>query len=115
MSLGPSFTSPSDQALEAIGAAKRTSGVCAIEDLRVIGEATRLIMEQALEMVGGDPEVWVDQVLAHIEVDGVMTASQMVRMATYAKALAKSGILISDQELIERSFDNNLEWPTYGY
>ncbi len=94
----PSYTSPSLQALQAIGS--ETMHGYTHEELSVIGEATRLVMEAAMNWPDKRPEELAMQVERCVGFYSLVTAARLREKAEDARVLQAQGLLITDENMI---------------
>lgn len=100
------YTSPVDQAMRTIDIAIHPG--FHFEDIQLyqLGEATRLVMEAALESPHKSPEELTEGIREYMGAPRVVRQTRLLLKAKIAKALIERSMLVSDQELTEMEIEN---------
>lgn len=104
------YTSPLDQAFVSIRNASNLD-IYSNEQLACIGEATRLVMQCAVDLPSCSNEKWVDVAVDQL---GIRTAAMRSRIsvkAMRARMLLTVGALLSDENLVDLTEANDFERP----
>ena len=105
------YTSPSDQAMDSMEIAI-SIGTCYGEaELALIGEATRLVMEAALDNPEASPETWIVGVREYLGSPAVVRPSRLLKKAGHAHMLLDCDLLITDEALASMVIDNDFIRP----
>lgn len=104
------YTSPSDQAMKAIDVPSRNSEYTNFE-VAAIGEATRIVMEAALDSPKAPLDDWARRATHGLDAYPYLIRDVVAKKAQRAAHLLEAGALISDGALVALEIGNSFAPP----